>query len=681
MVNIAAAELLYNQQKRTARLTEYLFLEQDSAETNDWVREQNEHAESVLCDAQFEADRDVLAGIYKATDKLVVPRSRGEWEYHFLEDADHQKGLWRRRKVGDVEWLPVFDFDAFCAKADEKWEWRGAVTCRWKPERVLIALSLGGSDKIAHFEFDCDAGEFVEGGFKTEPARTHISWASCDSLLVAGGPVENSATKSGWPRVVRHWQRDEILEDAVVVFDGSPDDVTVISWCVGSKDKPLQILMEHHTIGRTSLSVGYLGKALAKVDLPVNVEMVCEQDYFAFVPKDADGDWKQGSLVLGAFAQDLSSPPKFRTIIEPGERSSVDSFFLLKDWLVYTVSKNLKPEIYVLELGPVDSEPQKVTFPTSFEIVSVLSESVDDVELQNTLIASCSGPLTPSSLFRFEAGGIPVLVDQAPERFDATGMSVEVLEAESGDGEMIPYHLVRPASVEGPVPTVIYGYGGFNISTAPNYNPTAGSLWLARGGAYVFAHVRGGSEFGPQWHDDAKGPDKKPVSYMDLAAISRDLTKRNLAAPEQIGVTGGSNGGLMVGVMLVNYPQDFGAIWSVVPVLDLKRFATFPAGVAWIDEYGDPENAEDWEKMKNYSPYHLVEKDKQYPPVYFATSATDDRVHPSHARRMVAKMLGQGHAPLFHETTDGGHGGGDLTKAAARNAMGFGFFQKTLMGK
>ncbi len=260
-------------------------------------------------------------------------------------------------------------------------------------------------------------------------------------------------------------------------------------------------------------------------------------------------------------------------------------------------------------------------------------------------------------------------------------MTSLLLEATSEDGTKVPYHIVLPkAWTKGELPVLQYGYGGFDVALGPYYSGVIGR-WLEQGNAYVMAYIRGGGEFGPNWHRTAKGHGRHRA-FADFAAVARDLVARGYTTPSRIAGSGGSNGGLLTGVMTTRYPQDFGAIWCQVPVLDMTRFHVFPAGKAWIDEYGDPDNPADRDYLLSYSPLHNVKpaSEATYPSIYIESSSNDDRVHPSHARRFAAQLEALGHHPLFHEFGSGGHGGdGASTERATRTAMGYSFLRETIV--
>jgi len=245
---------------------------------------------------------------------------------------------------------------------------------------------------------------------------------------------------------------------------------------------------------------------------------------------------------------------------------------------------------------------------------------------------------------------------------------VNQYESTSIDGTKIPYFIIHHKDIvlNGANPTLVYAYGGFNISQKPNYNATSGIGWMEQGGVYVVASIRGGGEFGPEWHKAAM-KEKRQNAYNDFYSVCEDLILRNITSPAHMGAFGWSNGGLMAGVVATQRPDLFTAVIIGAPLLDMKRYNKMLAGASWMDEYGNPDIPEEWEYIKKYSPYHNVLEGKEYPEVLFVTSTKDDRVHPAHARKMAARMIEQGHPIYYYETIEGGHGASSTNEQSAFN--------------
>ena len=228
---------------------------------------------------------------------------------------------------------------------------------------------------------------------------------------------------------------------------------------------------------------------------------------------------------------------------------------------------------------------------------------------------------------------------------------------------------------------LLYGYGGFEISLLPSYSASVGLAWTSQGGVYIVANLRGGGEYGPRWHQAAV-KENRMKAYQDFAAVARDLYERKVTRKEKLGIQGSSNGGLLVGNMVTSYPDLFQAAVCQVPLLDMRRYHKLLAGASWMAEYGDPDDPQQWSFLKNYSPYQKVQANVKYPTILFMTSTRDDRVHPGHARKMMAKMEADGHAVYYYENIEGGHGGAANNRQSAfMQAMAYTFLKQQLFGK
>ncbi|MGR6429338.1 prolyl oligopeptidase family serine peptidase [Rhizobium sp. PAMB 3174] len=680
----------------------YLEFENDSAPaTLAFVDRMNDAADAALRTPGFERDRDLIRALIERDDKLIIPARRGDYLYQFRRLKTHALGVLQRvpketAPLPDADWETVFDLDAFCETEGKTWVWRGATACIDDPDLILLALSDGGSDLMRYVEFDCRDKAVVAGGFDTPACRAHASWLNRDEIFYFGSIDRNSATRSSWPRVGRILQRGMVPADAPVIFEAGEDDVTAFAFRLGHSLAALPASAGHidvfairHDIGSTSYWLQKNGGERMALDVPRLSDVGFSHNYYLWRAK-SDEAVAEGSLVLAPLPVHFDAcPPRLdrpRIVFAPGERQTVTQFMLLKEWCVFTVSDNLQPKIFLLDLSDPTGEPQELAMPANAETIGLKTLDDDLHHGDDTLLIWTQGFLQPPTLFRLDLADRsqpPTLVKtaQAPELFDATGMRSELLMATSSDGTEIPYRLVLPANAAATsLPVLLYGYGGFESGLQPYYSGVTG-LWLSQGNAYVQAYIRGGDEYGPAWHLAAKR-EKRPTAYEDFVAIARDLVKRGYARPDTIACQGGSNGGLLTGVMLTRYPEDFGAVWCQVPVLDMLRFHTFPAGRAWIDEYGDPDKPEDATFLKAYSPLHniLSAEERRYPPVYVESSSNDDRVHPSHARRFAALLKDAGQSVLFREFGSGGHGGdGRADDIAARLATGYSFLRETIV--
>ncbi|WP_377295598.1 prolyl oligopeptidase family serine peptidase [Rhizobium sp. SGZ-381] len=683
-----------------------LFLEKDDdPQTLAFVAERNARSEEVLTTPQMQADAAAIQAMLERQDRLIIPTRRGNWLFDFNRSADNPLGVLRRLPAdlaprADAPWETVLDVDQFCAREGKRWIFGGCVTCPFEPTRVLLRLSDGGSDLTRFLEFDLETKQVVDGGFDTPTVRAHASWLSRDEIAYFGSIDAFSATQSGWPRVGRRLRRGEAPADAEILFEAAESDVTGYGFVIdpalggyeGADPRQILVFVKSHEIGKVSIHVVDGEGDARRLPLPTEIGFDINHSHCLWLAKN-DEQVPGGSLVLQSLtpfgAQPLSS--ERRILVAPAPGRSVHHFALLRNFAVYSVNDRLTPSLYVLDITRPDAEPQRIALPDGVEALYFTPLYADLHLGDDTLSVIGSGFLTPPTRYTLslsDASGRPITTppllvpeDTSPAYFDAEGMTSELLEATSEDGTQVPYHLVLPkAWAKGDLPVLIYGYGGFSASLGPHYSGTIGRF-VEQGGAYVQAYIRGGAELGPQWHTPVKRHGRHKA-YEDFVAIARDLVKRGYSKPSRIAATGASNGGLLTGVMLTRYPDDFGAIWCRVPVLDMTRFHLFPAGKAWMDEYGNPDDPDDRAYLLSYSPLHQITpaSDKAYPPLYIESSSNDDRVHPSHARRFAKALEAAGHQPLFHEFGSGGHGGaGNSAEMARRTAMGYSFLRQTIL--
>ncbi|MDR9761854.1 prolyl oligopeptidase family serine peptidase [Rhizobium redzepovicii] len=671
----------------------------DDPRTRQFIDEHNRVSDAAFRTAEFARDRDAIKALIERQDRLIVPMRRGAWLFDFRQSKDNPLGVWLRlpadqEPLPDAGWEQVFDLDAFCIREGKRWNWRGVVTCPWEPTRVLLTLSDGGSDLLRLLEFDAERKEIVEGGFDTPAARSHANWLSRDEICYFGSIDRFSATRSGWPRVGRRLKRGQRPEDAAVMFEAADEDVYGFNLIIdpslsgGSADAGLiDIFVTAHEIGVASAFLTAVDGTQRRIDLPKEADFQFNHDHCLWRAK-TDERVATGSLVLQRFdpgSQTVPLGPE-RILFRPDEGQSISQMMLMREWCVFIISDRLRPRLMVLDLTKPDAEQREIALPADMQTAHFRPLYADLHLGDDTLCIIGQGFLQPPACYRLELSdrskeAEPIFIAGAPSYFDAADMSSELLEAVSEDGTRVAYRLILPKHwTKGALPVLLYGYGGFDVSLSPTYSGVTGR-WLEQGGAYVQAYIRGGGEFGPDWYRSAKrqGRDR---AFADFVAIARDLVARGYTVPSRIACQGGSNGGLLTGVMLTRYPEDFGAVWCQVPVLDMTRFHLFSAGQAWMDEYGDPETAADRDFMLGYSPLHNVRPatEVSYPPIYIESSANDDRVHPSHARRFAARLEEAGHRPLFHEFGSGGHGGdGNSEERAARAAMGYSFLRQTIM--
>lgn len=668
----------------------YPELETDKAAIAAFQARENARTEAAICDDRFEADVALAKDILERDDHLSGLIRRGRWIYNFLRNAERPKGLWRRLPEAepatvDAAWQPVFDLDQFCKDSGEDWHWRGAATAFFDPDRVLILLSWQGSDQTRMIEWDLDAQAPVPGGFDLGPERSNVHWVDPDTLLYATASGEGAATRSGWPGRLVRLKRGMDPTEAPVVFEVDHEDLLGVAMAFRAVDGSVaEATIRVRVIGDTDVTLypeGIGGRGIP-LDAPRNTTPAFSSTHYAYVAAD-DGPDPAGTFVLKKVGSDEK-----RILFTPRPYTSVDSgrIHIGHRWMLWIETERMQPRVMVLDLQDDAAQPVELPLPCDAQAVYVFPFDAEPQE-DGPMQMMTTGFLTPTTTWLFDLDKGPEgvryeVLTEEPPTFDATGMSVHLHSAISDDGTEVPYHIVLPKDRDGPMPVMQYAYGGFGVSMAPHYGMLHGPLWLERGGAYVLAYIRGGGEFGTDWHMAAKGH-KRHKAFEDFAAVATDLVERGYSVPDKIGCHGGSNGGLLVSVMLTRYPERFGAVWASVAVADMLRFHLFPAGAGWIDEYGDPDDPKDRAALLGYSPMHQVATvaDRPYPQALISTNDSDDRVDPSHSRRLAAALIDAGQ-PAFYHSRAGGHGGGGATSEMARDrALGYAFLRHALKAR
>lgn len=658
-------------------------LEIDAAAIQVFVRRENARTEAAFAGPGLAADEAALREILEAADQVPGLTRRGRFIYTYRQTADHPRGLWLRLPdtaaiTPEAPWETVFDLDGFCAESGRIWDWRGTQTNPFNVAQVLIQLSEEGSDLIRSLEFDLERCGFVEGGFDLGPDRGTARWLGPDSLILASA-APGDATRSGWPGVLRRLDRGQKREDAALLFRTDEDNLEVVGWVsrLGGAEW-VEVRWEETDIGQARVTLLRPGEPSIVLPNPADTQPVFNHAFCAWVACE-HGPHPSGTLMLSRHdgSETVLFSPRSGAVVR-----SWDVFFI-GDWLIWIEMHDLAPRLMALDTRGETLQAHEIIPPVEAETNWVSPFDVQPDLGDGTLILTATGYLTPnrSWLFDLSRGVEGVVFRQLhamPQRFDASGCRVALWWATSEDGTEVPYHVVLPRGHEGrsDVPVLLHGYGGYGFSQEPAYQPLFGKSWIERGGAYVEAHIRGGGELGPSWHTQAKAAGRSKA-FADFAAVAADLVARGLTTPQRIACHGGSNGGLLCGVMLTRYPERFGAVWASVGVHDMLNYTRFPAGRAWIDEYGDPDDpgARVW--LRSYSPIHNI-PGKPLPHVLLDTSQRDDRVDPSHSRRFAAALQAAGHRPFFYEHR-GGHGGGGASFETAREiALGLAFLRWAL---
>ncbi|TDO07990.1 prolyl oligopeptidase [Mycobacterium sp. BK086] len=657
----------------------YLWLEEIAGDEQlDWVRKHNDPTVAEFSGETFEQLRTEALEVLDTDARIPYVRRRGEFLYNYWRDADNPRGLWRRTTLESylsetIDWDVILDLDELAAADGEKWVWAGADVIEPDHTRALISLSPGGSDAAIVREFDMATREFVTGGFELPEAKSRLSWEDHDTVLVGTDFGPDSMTESGYPRIVKRWHRGQPLADAETLFTGPVTDVAVgasVDRTPGYERTLLSRAVDFFNDQVYELRLG----ELVRIDAPTDASLSVHREWLLI---ELRSDWltgkasyRTGSLLAANYEEFLSGTAELAVVFEPDEHSSLHQYSWTLDRLLIVTLVDVATRVEIATPGSWTREP----VPGLGDNAVVVATDPDGDEI----FMESSDFITPSRLLHGRIGGDLTEIKRAPSFFDAADLEVHQHFATSDDGTAIPYFVVGHRHNQGPSPTLLGGYGGFEVSRTPGYDGVLGRLWLSRGGTYVLANIRGGGEYGPAWHTQAMREGRHKVAE-DFAAVARDLVDRGITSVAQLGAQGGSNGGLLMGIMLTKYPELFGALVCQVPLLDMKRFHLLLAGASWVAEYGDPDDPQDWAFMSEYSPYQNISADKRYPPVLITTSTRDDRVHPGHARKMTAALEQAGQPVWYYENIEGGHAGAaDNAQTAFKSALSYSFLHRML---
>ena len=652
----------------------------------DWVKGVNAKAEAEIASTpafkQLEAD---IRAILDSDAKIPGVQKIGDFYYNFWKDKQHERGLWRRTTLAEYrkaqpQWETVLDLDALNKAEGKNWVWHGA-DCR-KPDytRCLIALSRGGADADETREFDLANKKFLADGFYRPEAKGALGWKDADTVYVYTDFGAGSMTSSGYPRIVKEWKRGTPLDSAKVVYEGKPDDMYIAAYHDDTPGFQRDFVSRTLAFYNDELYLRRADGTLAKIDAPNSANKGVFREWLTLELREpwtvGGKTYAAGSLLAAKFDDFMAGKRTFDVLFEPTATTSLAGMSVTRNHVVLNVLDDVKNRLSVLTPSASGWKRGEFVGAPSFGTVSVSAVDSDD---SDAVWMTVTDYLTPTTLSLVELGQKPEQLKSMPAFFDAAGKKIEQHFATSKDGTKIPYFLVRPEGLkyDGSTPTLLYGYGGFEISMTPGYSGGVGKGWLEKGGVYAVANIRGGGEYGPRWHQAALKANRHKA-YEDFAAVAQDLIARKITSPKHLGIQGGSNGGLLTGNMLTQYPELFGAVVVQVPLLDMKRYSHLLAGASWMAEYGNPDTS-DWEFIKTFSPYHLFDAKKDYPPTLFMTSTRDDRVHPGHARKMAAMMLDAGKDVRYYENIEGGHGGAaNNAQAAHMSALAYTFLWQQL---
>ncbi|MFK7860223.1 MAG: prolyl oligopeptidase family protein [Granulosicoccus sp.] len=642
----------------------------------------------------FEQMHAEALDIVNSKDRIPYVSHRNGKVHNFWQDTDHVRGLWRTATLEsylteDPEWEDVLDIDALSKAEDRNWVYRGYSPLSPCDDLCLVCLSDGGKDAAIYREFDLRNKQFVENGFVTEESKGNLSWLDAEHVLVGldfgeDAKGNSSMTDSGYPMIAKLWRRGTAIENAIELGRGTQKDVSFSAIAVETADASREIILvrsvsfyerEHYWLPMLT------GNAQDKVPLPLPSKCHIGRIFKDQMLVGLDVDWRgfeSGDLVSFSWAGFVATGliDEVHLLYSPTERASINNYGITRSAVLVSIFENITGSARAFDWNGTAWVSVSMDFPAAGSVTIGTTHRKEDIAFVST-----QSFLTPATLWKYETdSGRTQAVKSLPAWFDSSSMIAEQFETPSSDGTLIPYFIVRKRdlTMDSSNPTLLYGYGGFQISLNPAYSAVRGKLWIERSGVYVQANIRGGGEFGPTWHQAGLKTNRQ-IIYDDFVAIAQSLIDKGVTSPAHLGIQGGSNGGLLVGVMFTQRPDLFSAVLCEVPLLDMMRYHLLLAGASWVGEYGNPEDPLEARFLKSISPYHNVKEKEQYPEVFFITSTKDDRVHPGHARKMAARLEDLGHEFLYYENIDGGHSAAaNLKETARRVALQFSFLMEKL---
>ncbi|MGC6434182.1 MAG: prolyl oligopeptidase family serine peptidase [Crocinitomicaceae bacterium] len=648
----------------------FLWLEEiESTESLNWVKEQNKLTESTIKTKDcFKQMKSSMLSAMNNVDKIDYPYIVGDYVYNLWMDENHVRGIWRRTTkssyiANQCKWETLIDLDELSKKENKNWVFEGANFLAPLNQKCLIYLSDGGTDENIIREFDVKSKSFVKKGFELPSGKGNVAWLNEDEILIARTFPNQPKTTSGYAKSVFKLKRNEAIDKTLhlISIDSNKMSIQVSSEYINGTYYTSIITMNNFYSKDFAF---YIDQNIVKVNLPEDATIQCRLSDAIILKLNSDWivnekKFKSGDIVSVSYSDLIQNKQKAQLVYHPNSRSSVESVGASKNFLLLNIIKNVEGQLYTVTLSDENWEVKQI--PTekmgTIGLVHVDRKTED-------YFYSYSSFVKPSTIYYVNKSDSKV-VRQGKEKFNTQNIEVHQYKVASSDGTLIPYFIIHSKDIkyDGTNPTIVYAYGGFNISVKPYYSYTKGIGWIEKGGVYVIANIRGGGEFGPLWHQAAL-KEKRQTAYNDFYAVCEDIISKKISSPKHIGAMGWSNGGLMAGVVLTQRPDLFNAVVIGAPLLDMKRFNHLLAGASWMGEYGNPDT-DDWNYIQKYSPYQNVFKDKKYPQPFIVTSTKDDRVHPGHARKMAAKMIYQNHPVFYYETLEGGHSAASTNEQSA----------------
>ena len=661
-----------------------------------WVESENARTLARFEGPELDTDRKALREALDRPGRIPKVKRIGGLLYNFWSDAEHKKGLWRRTKLESYStdipgWEILIDLDALVAADGTDWVWHGAELLAPTHDRALVHLSIGGSDAVTIREFDLQTRSFLPEGFYLTEAKSHVDWLDRDTLLLVsayGGP--DMVTTSGYSRTTRLWRRGESPDDAKVLTECSPQHMSVHAHLDRTApDGERVVYSDQKSFFSRAIHFGDRNGPKTLLDVPEDTRLSFVGDYLLIRPRvtwSLEGkEYVPDTILVFRLSEYLAGKRDPAVLFTPTPLTAIQSVFLVGHYVVLSLLDNIKPACRVYHLQTTSGT---ITFAQStmsglLELGEVSISLLDDsiAESDGTLLIQMDNSITPPTTCLASVSDLALKpLKRESAAFETVGLTCTRYDATADDGLLIPYFVTGPAGAPtGDAPVYLYGYGGYHISSLPNYNIRIGVLWLSKGGIAVNAGIRGGGEFGTRWHEAGRGPLKR-LAHDDFAAVARDLVRRGFTTPRRIAGEGASNGGLLISNIWNRHAKDFGALFCRVPLVDMRRYTKLSAGASWIDEYGDPASEEDWSHLGKISAYHNIVTNSPTPPaILIQTVRRDDRVHPGHARKFALKLREMGGEPLFYEPIGGGHGlGADNEQVAAVGALGTLFLRRAI---
>ncbi len=618
-------------------------------------------------------ESDTLA-ILNSKDKIAYISYRNGEAHNFWQDSDHVRGIWRKTTLDSYlsdnsDWETILDIDALAKAENKNWVYKGNGCLAPDNELCMISLSDGGKDANVQREYNVRTKSWVKNGFITPESKGGTSWLDKDTQIIGIDFGKGSLTDSGYPMIVKLWKRGQSIADAQEFMRGDPSDVGLFASSMLRADNSREILVTRaRTFYESDVYWAPRDNLHNAVKIPIPAKSNLGREFKGQILLSLNEDWrgyKSGDLVSFSFDDFMNNRiiKAVNLVYSPDEKSSINSYGITKSKLLMSISRDVKSAAYAFDWDGITWTSSQLNFPANGTVSIGATNDKEDIAFINS-----ESFLKPSTLWIYDSGtGEQAKAKALPDWFDSDAMSADQYFATSKDGTQVPYFVVRKKGLkmDGTNPTLLYGYGGFEISLNPSYSAARGKLWLENGGIYVLANIRGGGEYGPKWHQAGLKTNRQ-IIYDDFISVAENLIEKKLTSPKHLGIEGGSNGGLLMGVMFTQRPDLFNAVICAVPLLDMLRYDKLLAGASWVGEYGSPSIPEERAFLETISPYHNIDSKTDYPEVFFVTSTKDDRVHPAHARKTAKRFEDQGHDFLYYENIDGGHSAAANLKETAK---------------